>query len=459
MPTTAIAFPDPSNPVLSLSALEQAARIREGTLSSQALVSLYLERIRTIDGRLGAMVDTCGEQALAEAARLDRLRAKGTLAGPFHGVPTAVKDLHFLRGRPLRMGSRAYRWLWSPVDDTLVRGLKRAGFVVLGKTSTSELALLPIVETDLHPPTRNAWNPERTAGGSSGGAGAAIAAGLVPVAPGSDGAGSIRIPSSLNGLVGMKPTRGLVPSDTKRVDVFGMASIGPMARTVDDAAALLDVICGREGGRGTAFRDASRVAPKPLKIGLILQPPLGETDPRIAAAVREAAASLAAAGHSVEERASVTGTLDEFLPVYQTLISRIPVLFPWMLQPVVRWFREEGRRLPKGAAARAFAELGARVVATMEGLDVLVTPTVPILPPKVGAFRHLPPRELFEAVAPLGAFTAASNLSGFPALTVPCGRVEGLPVGAQLIGRPGTEGLLFALARTLEDALPTQRGR
>jgi amidase len=441
---------DPATPWLEWSALEQAARIRDGSLTSRALTEGYLGRIRRHDPALGAFVHLRADDALREADALDRLRAKGRLLGPFHGVPTGLKDLHFMRGTPTRMGSRAYRWLWSPIDDSLARTLRKSGFVVLGKTATSELALLPICETDLHPPSRNPWNRAHSSGGSSGGAGAAVAAGLVPIAPGSDGAGSIRIPSALNGLFGLKPTARLVPDDADRIDTFRMTSLGPMARSVDDCAALLDLLARPDASRGRTFLEASREPAGKLRVGLVLEPPFGETDPRIVAVVRRAAARLAEAGHVVEERPRIDGTLEEFLPIYQSLFARIPVLFPGSLTPVVRWFRDEGRRLPGGLAQQRFRELAARASAAIDGYDLLLSPTTAALAPEVGKFAHLPPLELFRAIAPLGAFTAASNVTGAPALSVPCGTADGLPVGVQLIGRHGDDGRLFAVARLLE---------
>lgn len=454
MSTLPIALPDPARPELALSALEQAARIREGRLRSRELVELYLDRIARLDGGIGAMVHLMGDSARREADRLDALRARGRIVGPFHGVPTALKDLHFVRGAPVRLGSRAFAWLWSPLDDRVVRAVKRAGFVVLGKTSTSELALLPIVETELHPPTRNPWDPSRSAGGSSGGSGAAVAAGFVPVAPGSDGAGSIRIPSALNGLVGLKPSRRLVPDDNDYIDVFRMTTCGPMARCVDDAAALLDVLAVPDPARPGRFLRASREPTGPLTIGVLVDAPFGETDPRIVACVRRAAETLAAAGHRLVERSRIGGDVEEFIPVYQFIFGRIPVPTPARLSPIVRWFRDEGRKLSRGFVAGRFAALAARAATAIEGVDVLLTPTTAMLPPPIGAFRDLPPRELFRAVAPLGAFTAAANLSGAPAVSVPCGTVEGLPVGVQLAARHGEDGKLLALARLLETAAP-----
>ncbi len=455
MPPAPHAFAEP-NELLNLSAREQAARIRDGSLTSQKLVDLYLSRILRHDPEVSAFVSLLADGARREAERADLARKRNQPLGPFHGVPTALKDLHFVRGTFTRMGSRSWRYLWSPVDDRTATQLRRAGFVIVGKTSTSELALLPIVEPDIHPPTRNPWNTAHTAGGSSGGAGAALAAGFVPIAPGSDGAGSIRIPSALCGLVGLKPSRGVIRHAFEQVDVFRMASLGPMARDVQDAAALLDVMTGREAGSAGSYLVAARAKPRRLKLGLLLEPPMGETHPGIAAKVKEAAEELRAFGHEIVDVEPLRAALEEFLPIYQHFISRVPVPFESRLQPMTRWFRAEGKSHPASVPRARFEELAARALKLLDGVDGLITPTVPVLPPKVGEYAHLPPPEMFRAVSPLGNFTAAWNITGLPALTVPWARVDGFPVGVQLVGKLGTDGEVLALGRELESVRPAE---
>lgn len=447
MPAFAPAFADPLHPVLALSAREQAARIRDGSVTSRELVELYLARIERHNPTVGAFVSMFADSARKDADKADAARKKGRFSGPFHGVPTAMKDLHFVKGGFTRMGSRSWKYLWSPLDDQTTASVRKGGFVIVGKTSTSELGLLPIVETDIHPPTRNPWNPGHTAGGSSGGAGAAVAAGLLPIAPGSDGAGSVRIPASLAGLVGLKPSRGLIPMAFAKVDLHQMASMGPLARDVEDAAMLLDVLAGTEN----TFLEASRRPVAPLRLGLIVDPPMGEVHPGIAARVREAARALEALGHEVVELPRVTVELDEFLPIYQSFLARVPAPFESRLQPMTRWFREQGRALSNGVAKAQFEKLVGRSLALLEGLDGLVSPTIPVLPPKVGEFAHLSPDAMFRALSPLGAFTAAWNITGLPALTVPWGQVDGFPAGVQLVGKMASDGRLLALGRTLQE--------
>jgi amidase len=434
------------DPILSLTALEQAARIADGTLRSADLVDRYLARIREHDGAINACVAVMERDARREAERADRLRARGRIIGPFHGVPTAIKDHHMVRFTRTRIGSRAFDWLWTPTDDDFVQRVRAAGFVIIAKTTMSELGILPIVETELQPPTRNPWNLSRTAGGSSGGAGAAIAAGMVPIAPGSDGAGSVRIPSALHGLVGLKPTRGLIPDRANKIDVYGLASNGPMARSIDDAAALLDVLC--ETGKGSHLA-RSRDPVRPLRVGVFVDPPVGVVDPRIVARVELAAERLRAAGHTVERRATPDGTLDDFMPVYQRFVSRIPVLNPSRLGPFARWFWESGHKVPESMAQSLMRRFEASGRQAMKGLDVLLSPTVGVQAFEVGQFAALEPEAQFRALAPLGAFTAIANVTGQPALSVPFGLVDGMPVGVQLIGAHGQDAALFALARSL----------
>ncbi len=449
MSTPSIAGGFEASGITSLSALEQAARIRDGSVTSAELTEIYLARIRHHNPAVGAFVRLFERSARREAEAADRARARGDLVGPFHGVPTGVKDLHRVRRSRIGLGSRAFSWLWSPTDDNVVANLRAAGFVILGKTTTSELGLLPIVETEVAPPTRNPWDLMRTAGGSSGGAGAAVAAGLLPIAPGTDGAGSVRIPASLNGLVGLKPSRGLVPNDNARLDDFGLTAVGPLARTIDDAAALLDALA--DPLRADHLRRSREPLPK-LRIGVVREPLFGELHDGILARVDAAVEVLREAGHHVEERPCPPATLDDFIPVYQRFLARIPVPLPGRLSPVVRWFWEEGRKVPHQLANESFRAFEVMGLAAMDGLDIMVSPTVPILPPLVGEFAHLPPAEMFAAAAPLGSFTALANVNGQPALTVPFGLADGLPAGVQLMGHRGRDALLFALGRLLEAA-------
>jgi amidase len=453
--------------ILELTALEQAARIRERAISSEELTRLYLDRIARLDPELHAFVVVLERRALRTARAKDEAVRAGAPLPPFHGVPIGIKDLNLVRWTRTRFGSRAIPPIVTPFDDHVVSGLRRGGFVMLGKLATSELGAMPVTEPDGESPTRNPWNPAHTSGGSSGGSGAAVAAGLVPIAQGSDGAGSIRIPAALCHLYGLKPSRGRVRNAFGLADKRVLYTCGPLARSVDDAAAMLDVMAGLTDGRPhwaprpeRPFAELARVAPKPLRVRLTMRSPLAETDPEIADAVTRAARVVEGLGHHVEEVAPPVGDLEEFLPLWQQLVAQFPLARWSRAQPVTRWLAEPGRRL-RGADVEALrARLEARLVSQLGDHDLWITPTVPIAAPPVGAFAGLPPAEAFRRAAALGAFTAVFNVTGQPAASVPIGLTKaGLPIGLQIAGRLYGEADVLAVSRQLEEAAPWRSRR
>lgn len=433
--------------MLPSDALSLAAAIARREVTSEAVVAATLDAIEAQDPALSAFVTVLRRPALREARAADLAVARGAPLGRFHGVPIGVKDLDPVAGSWTRFGSRAFRWFWSPTDGPVARRLRAAGFVIVGKTATSEFGAMPVTEPDIHPPTRNPWDRSRSAGGSSGGAAAAVAAGLLPIAQGSDGGGSIRIPAAFCGLYGYKPSRRRVPPLYGRADPFDIAYVGALARTVDDSAALVDVLAGRP------LPDAPPLGR--LRVRTCLVSPLGEAEPEVAAAVERVAAALAGAGHGVEPGAPMAGDLDEFLPIWQRQLASVPALSEGLLQPVTRWLRAEGRRHDDAGARARHAELAGRVHAWFGDADLWLTPTVLGPAPPVGAFAGGDPREAFRAAARIGAFTAPFNLAGHPAASVPAGWTrEGLPVGVQVVGRPDDDATVLAVSRLLERALP-----
>jgi len=426
------------------SALDLAARLRRRELSSVELVRHCLGEIRRANPDLGAFVDVSEPRALREARRADERLARGDRA-PFLGVPTGIKDHEHVRGYFTRMGSRAFRWLYAPVDGFTARACRRAGFVLLGKLATSELTILPIIDD---PPARNPHDRERYAGGSSGGSGAAVAANMIPIAPGSDGGGSIRIPASFCGLVGWKTSRGALPNPYGVLDPAGISVSGPLARTARDAAALGDVLAGGTG----RFADACDDRVPPLRVRVLTQSPLVDVDPEVAAATTAVARRLEAAGHTVDEAPPVDGSIDEFIPIMARLVGQIPLVFGMArrMQSSTLWLHGVGRTVSRQACIAAGERLAQRVLAWFGDADVAVTPTVGTLPPRVGAYAGLGGEATFRAAAQLGAFTAPFNVSGQPAISIPAARSRaGLPIGVQLVGRHGADRLLLALAESL----------
>ncbi len=441
--------------VLQHSAHQQARLIADGALTSERLTSLYAERITRLNPTLHAFVFTRLDRALDEARRCDRLRAKKSRTAelpPFFGVPIGIKDLNLVRGLPCKMGSRAYQWLWSPIDDVIAARIRKAGFIIVGKLATSELGVMPVTEPDIHPPTRNPWYTEFSPGGSSGGSGSAVAAELLPLAQGSDGAGSVRSPASFCGLVGIKASRGRLPNPHRRTDTFSLAVGGPLARSVDDAARLMAVMADE--------LVAPPARPPAHKIRYTLESSLCAVEPEIARATENTVRILREAGHVVEEGGTPSGTLAEFLPIWQGLAAGIPALSETRLQPVTRWMRQEGKRHHRHDLRSRFEGLVERVFDWFGDADLWLTPTVAVAPPRVGAWTNHAPDKAFAAAAELGAFTALFNLTGQPAVSLPAAvSSAGLPIGVQLAGRLGADAQVVDVARQVEAAQPWRARR
>ncbi|MGH9107679.1 MAG: amidase [Acidimicrobiales bacterium] len=462
-----------------LNALEQAAAIRRRQVSPRELVAHYLARVDRYSEAVGAFVTVTAAQALEEAGRAEaRLKEVGPEGAaslpPLLAVPTAVKDLNLTAGVPTKFGSAALADFVAPADDYVVSRLKEAGLISLGKTNTPELGLTCYTEPDVAPPARSPFDLSRSAGGSSGGAGAAVAAGLVPVAQGSDGAGSVRIPASVCGLVGLKPSRGRVSGGPAGADVTGLVVNGPIARTVADAAAMLDALAGPMPGdpywapplpAGGSFLDASRQPVGRLRVGVLRDPVISsaEVSATCLAALDDAAALLEGLGHEAE---ACEAPFDEaIVATFETIwtvgaaAAPVPDSREGELRALTRWFRERGRAVsgPRLFEALAAAQLAARrAVVLFSRYDAVLTPALAQPPAPVGAFRdddH--PERDFEAQKCFTPFTVVANITGQPAISLPLyWTAAGLPIGVQLIGRPAGEAPLLALAGQLEQARP-----
>jgi amidase len=442
-----------------LPALEQARLIREGAFSPLEIVEEYLERIERIDADLNSFVTVCADEALAEA--------RDPRPGPFSGVPVPIKDLADTGGIRTTYSSRAYADYVPAEDSALVRRIREAGFIVLGKTNTPEFGTTAVTESDLNGICRNPWSLAHTPGGSSGGAAAAVAAGLAPVAQGGDGGGSIRIPASCCGLVGLKPTRGRT-STAPHGNAHGFATYGPLARTVADAAAFLDVISGPEPGDPHAAPEPERPfveevgrPPGRLHAALVLDPPSRtRVDPVCVDAAREAAVLLEELGHDVEEiSVEWSGDLREpFTIVWQT----IPTLYVSDTSQLERFnaaFAERALATSSADYLRAYSavqKFGRKVAAFCAGYDVVLTPTLAMPPVTVGWVREPDdPWEQYERAIEFTPFTAPANVAGLPAVSVPFSRTDdGLPIGVQLVASAAEEALLVRLSAQIEEARP-----
>jgi amidase len=445
------------------------AQLEKGEVSSRELVAQALERIEATQPTLNAFRRVRAEAALAEADAADaRLRAGER--GPLLGIPVAIKDDIDIAGEPTAFGCEGE---FEPKADDCetVRRVKLAGAVIVGKTNTPELGQWPITEGPAFGATRNPWNLDHTPGGSSGGSAAAVAAGVVPVALGSDGLGSIRVPAAWTNLVGIKPQRGRISTWPDAVAFNGLAVIGPLARTVADAAALLDAASGpaaddRHPPPAPAEPYAAAAAREPgrLRIALSLKAPYAvfrtPLHPEVADAVRRLAQSLAGLGHDVEPADPSYGVLgvgvfSRSLGGVTDWLKRLPARD--RLDPRTLEAERVGRLLgaaPVLAGARALERPMARQVgAIFRRYDVVLTPTNAQPPPLVGAWDGLSGWATDQAMLKACPYTWPWNVLGWPAVAVPAGFTgDGLPLGAQLLGPANSEPLLLSLAAQLEDA-------
>jgi amidase len=458
-----------------LTALEQAAAVRAGKVSPTQLVEHSLQRIEALDAGLGAFITVTRERALAAARRAeDVLRGGGELP-PLLGVPTAIKDLNNTAGVRTTFGSRVMADYVPTVDDAVVTALAAAGTISLGKTNTPEFGFPCYTDNDVVGPARCPWDPSRLAGGSSGGAAVAVAAGMVPFAQGSDGGGSIRIPASINGLVGLKPSRGRVSSAPLGADVTGLGINGPLARTVRDAAAMLDAMSGPVLGdfswapplpAGETFLQAADRPPGRLRIGRYLEPPMPgvELQPEIVEAFEDAARLLESLGHDVEDvPRGLVGpeVLPSFERVWALSGTQLPVPPGRVgeLRPLTRELRGRGLAMSAQAAMEAMTGLrlfARRFLQATADFDILLAPVVTMTPRPLGWFdADGDGAEDFERNKRYAAFTALFNVTGQPAVSLPLHwTADRLPIGTMLVGRPADEATLIALSAQVEAARP-----
>ncbi|MFE2756401.1 amidase [Actinosynnema sp. NPDC059335] len=438
-------------------AARQAELVRSGALTARDLVTECLRRIDRHDRRLNAFRLVFADRALADADRADARRARGEDA-PLLGVPVAVKEDIALAGLPTTKGTAAVDTT-APADAEIVRRLRAAGAVVVGRTRMPELGLWPYTESTWAGATRNPWSPDHSPGGSSGGSAAAVAAGLVGAAVGTDGAGSVRIPSACTGLFGLKPRRDLVPLTPDRDVWHGLVAAGPITRHVADAALLLDVLAPGHD-HATAVTDT-----RALRIAVSLRPwgPGIAVDPEVRDAVLDTAGLLADLGHDVSrvdpDLRDLSGPA-AFAARYlhSAATGEADLDRPDRLDARTRAVAALGRALPAPAVRAALARTTAlteRANRIFDDHDLLLTPVITRPPLRVGEWDRRPTLAALLAAARMTTFLPLWNITGNPAAAVPAGRTRtGLPLSVQLIARPDGERTILTAAGQLERAHP-----
>jgi len=448
--------------------VEQARALRDGEASSRELVESALGRAEQAQAQLNPFRVICAEEALEAADAADR-RLAATERAPLLGVPVAIKDDVDLASHTTPFGCGGGRP--AVRDAEAVRRLRAAGAIVIGKTHAPEVGQWHFTETPLHGATRNPWHLEHTPGGSSGGAAAAVAAGVVPAAIGSDGAGSIRIPAAWTGLVGLKPQRGRLSTWPDAEAFNGLSVYGPLTRSVADAALLLDATHGnvpadlhRPQPPSEPFAAAAAREPAPLRIAISFRTPFGVpngVDPEHRAAIERFAVQLADLGHEivrVDPDYSLAG----------------PALIPRGMAGVEQWLAAHGEDrstleprtrtharigkalsgLPLRISRAAEPGLRRRIGRVFERCDVVLTPTTAKPPPRVGALEGRGYWTTSTTATAICPFAFAWNVTGWPGISVPAGlTAKGLPIGAQLLGRESDEGTLLSLAGSVERAV------
>ncbi|MFE1949253.1 amidase [Streptomyces sp. NPDC059524] len=456
-----------------MSALQQAAAIRAGELSPVELVEHYLGRIERLDQRVGAFSHVAADQARA-AARAAEKRLTGRRGAaelpPLFGVPTAVKDLTATSDMPTTFGSAAFKGFTPPVEAHVVRLLREAGTISLGKLNAAEFGLSPYTDTYAGS-SRTPWDLTRTAGGSSGGSGTAVAADLVPFAHGNDAGGSVRIPASVCGVFGFKPSRGRISNGPLAPDPVIQLCQGPLTRTVADAAALLDAMAGPQPGDlfwapplpdGDSFLERSAREPAPLRIGRFHHPGSDElhVHPDVVAAYEQATELLVALGHEVEDIDPPFGPamVEEFQDVWSVRSLRVPVTDEDLLLPLTRYWRERGRTVSSERFLGALQDIQLRATRAMvdaHRFDAVLSPTLALPPQRPEWFKELGPATDLRRQFMASPYAAAQNVTGQPSASLPLHwSAQGLPIGVMLTGRLGEDAELLALCAQLEAAKP-----
>jgi len=446
----------------SLSVTEASRLLRSRAVSPAELTQAFLQKIEELNPQLNAFITVTSEQAMEQAQTAEKEIEEGKWRGPLHGIPISLKDLIDVAGVPTTAASGQLLDNVATEDAELVRRLRLAGAVLLGKTNLHEFAYGGSTVVSYFGPTRNPWDLARITGGSSGGAAAAVAAGLCPAAIGSDTAGSIRMPAALCGVVGMKPTYGAVSTHGVQALSWSYDTLGPITRTTADAALVLDAIAGYDErdmasllwplnsfAAGTN-RDLSKV-----RVGVPRAGFFDEIDPEVASAVEQALQTIVSFTAGLKD---VTVPMD---PDYTVHICEAYICHSkWLAKSPDRYQPETLRRVRSGEKVTLSDYIQKRrqldhyrraaVELAFHDVDVIVTPTAPILPPEIGLLQQ-ELKELRRKETALLRNTRPFNLLGVPAVSVPCGfSSAGLPIGLQIAARPGADALVLAMAERLE---------
>jgi amidase len=453
------------NPYIEAYQLRELVRKKE--VRPREVAEFFLARIERLNPKLGAFMTVTADRALADAARLEKIKASDAASMALFGVAYSLKDLVWTKDIRTTFGSKNYENWHAPADAELAVRLANSGGILLGKTTTPEFGLRPTTEGGLCPPARNPWNLEHTAGGSSGGSAAAVTAGLHPVAQGSDGGGSIRIPSACCGVVGIKPSRGRITRAPQEGEAWaGLSTTGPIARTVRDAALMLDAMAGMMPGDPYAARPPARpfaeevsAHPKKLRLAVINHSALGPVEAETIAALETACGALREMGHRVEPLKLDPGAeLGKYVRVIiGASVSALSIPNLDLLDPLVRGNYEWGAKISAADYIRAVTGMhntSREIVHALMPYDALIAPTLTRPAVRLGTLPSNPATAADEIYGWI-AFTFPFNSTGQPAISLPNGfNKAGLPLAIQLVGRPGDEAGIIALAAEFERARP-----
>lgn len=456
----------------SLTACEQVDAMNRGQVSSRELTSHYLDRIHRLDGEIGAFITVLDDHANAAAAAADAARARGDTRGLLHGLPLALKDMHAAAGLRTTFGSAVFADLVPDLDAPAIGNIREAGPVIIGKTNVPEFGPTCYTDNALRGPTVTPYGRGLSASGSSGGSAAAVAAGFVGVAHGSDGLGSIRTPAATCGLVGFKPSRGRVAGSG--AGWLALAAEGPLARTVADAALFLDAM----GGPSTsdlwrapvaapdAFRQAARRPPqRRLRIGRIAAPRWDvQVHPDCLAGLERACDLLAECGHDIEDvPTQALPSAEEVRPAVNAVLTcsigliveaAVPADHRHLLMPYTRWLieRDAVTGVQLAHAQATLARAAAQYAGLLSSLDLVISPTTTAAPVPTSELRCDDGPASLAAMARWSAFTPLANIAGAPAVSLPVHRTDdAIPIGVQLVGRTCSDELLVGVAAQLEE--------